>query len=127
MCYLSSFIAITQIFHEESGPYLVALTLGSSLGQFIVPAFYEIFIEQYSWSGAFILMAGIALQNVPFGVIVYYSKRYKRTVGNRKSNLSVICDCTVLKDWIIWIVYMNYLLLAQTGNVFVFVIKWFYK
>ena len=119
VCYLSAFIAISVLFHEDAGLYLVTMSLGSSIGQFIVPLFYEVFIEQYTWSGAFILMAGIALQNVPFGIIVHYSKRYFKTrkKGEETSRLSTICDFSVLKDWLIWLLYLNYHLLALTGRV----------
>ncbi|XP_060598081.1 monocarboxylate transporter 6-like isoform X2 [Ruditapes philippinarum] len=117
MCYLAAFIAVSRMFHENAGPYLVILSLGSSIGQFVVPMFYEMFIEQYTWSGAFILMSGIALQNVPFGVIVHYSKRfYKSNEETGKSTVATLCDFSVLKDWLMWVVYINFHLLALTGN-----------
>ncbi|XP_045182466.2 monocarboxylate transporter 6-like [Mercenaria mercenaria] len=114
LCYLASFISVTWMFHENAGIYLVILTLGSSLGQFIVPLLYEIFIEKYTWSGAFILMAGIALQTVPFGVIVHCSKQYFVTgVGDKTSTM---CDMSVLKDFVIWIILLNFHIAALTGN-----------
>ncbi|XP_060598076.1 monocarboxylate transporter 12-like isoform X2 [Ruditapes philippinarum] len=117
-CYLAAFIAVSRMFHDDAGLYLVSLSLGASIGQFVIPPFYELFIAQFAWSGAFILMAGIALQNVPFGVIVHYSRRYFKTnAGNKKtSKVSASCNFSVLKDWLIWVVYVNFHFFALTGN-----------
>ncbi|KAL4217852.1 hypothetical protein ACF0H5_022591 [Mactra antiquata] len=119
LCYLSAFLTVGWIFYSNPGVYLTSLTIGSSLGQFLVPVFYEIFIEKYTWAGAFILLSGISLQCLPIGLMIYYSRDFfyisdVREIENSKKSL---CDVSICKDGVIWILLLNIHLLALTGNV----------
>ncbi|KAL4218099.1 hypothetical protein ACF0H5_022835 [Mactra antiquata] len=123
-CYLSAFIAVSWIFHDDPGFPLVCVTVGSSIGQFIIPLLYELFISTYSWAGGFILVSGIALQCLPIGVIIYTSRYYyvtndvtkeQKVSPNALSTLKVYM--LLLKDPLVWILLLDFLLIAATGNV----------
>ncbi|XP_053400074.1 monocarboxylate transporter 6-like isoform X2 [Mercenaria mercenaria] len=119
VCYLSAFMTVSWVFHENASFYLVSLMVGSSIGQFVIPIFYELFITEYSWSGAFIVIAGFGLQCIPFGLVIHFCKDYfvTGTVQHVKSKKqSSFCDITLLKDFVIWILWINFHLLALTGN-----------
>ncbi|XP_045181316.2 monocarboxylate transporter 3-like [Mercenaria mercenaria] len=120
-CYLSAFISVSWMFHEDPGFPLVCLTIGSSLGQFAIPFLYEYFISEYTWSGAFMLVSGIALQCVPFGVIIYTSREYFVTSDHGSHERKEIPTCegymTLLKDFVLWILLFDFLLIALSGNV----------
>jgi hypothetical protein len=120
-CYLSAFISISWIFHEDPGFPLVCLTIGSSLGQFVIPFLYEYFISEYHWSGAFILVSGIALQCIPFGVIIYTSREYfvKSDLNNDDRKESSTCEgyTALLKDIVLWILLFDFLIIALSGNI----------
>ena len=116
ICYLTAFVTTGKMFQDNASFYLICLTLGNSLGQFIVPLLFETFIANYSWSGAFILIAGVSLQCVPCGVLIHYSKTYFTKLNTRSSAASsAICDKTLLTDGIIWIVLINFFLNSLTG------------
>jgi hypothetical protein len=89
---------------------------GISLGQFIYPLLFETFISQYTWSGAFVLVAGVSMQTIPCGLIVYFSGEYlskgaKQSQGKGHS----YCDVTMLKDLVMWIFWVNFILIAMAG------------
>ncbi|XP_045182497.2 monocarboxylate transporter 3-like isoform X2 [Mercenaria mercenaria] len=118
ICYLGAFIATGLMFPENASFYLISLTIGNSLGQFIVPLLFETFISQYSWAGAFILIAGVSLQCVPCGIIIHYSKRFFPKVNVSTSPTSnAFCDKSLLSDLVIWLVLLNFILNSTTGNV----------
>ncbi|KAH3781159.1 hypothetical protein DPMN_158984 [Dreissena polymorpha] len=85
-CYLAAFITVSWVFHKDPGVPLVCLTIGSSLGQFVVPYLYEVFIETFAMSGVFIMVAGISLECIPFGLIILCSKEYYVTAKEASSN-----------------------------------------
>lgn len=121
VCYLSGFIVVSWIFPKNPGLPLVCLTLGSSFGQFVVPALFELFIASYTWKGAFILISAIALQCFTFGLIIHDSNAYYVTENDNDKSytqhvkqrelLSSLCS-----DILIWILLINYLFLALTGK-----------
>ena len=115
MCYLAAYTVTGKMFQENASFYLISLTLGNSLGQFIVPLLFETFIANYSWSGAFTLIAGVSLQCVPCGVVIHYSKRYFSKVSSTSSS-NAFCDKTLLTDGLIWIVLLNFFLNSLTGR-----------
>ena len=51
--YIVAFIVTSWTFHEKAGVPLVIATVGSSIGQFIIPYLFEIFIAEYGWRGAY--------------------------------------------------------------------------
>ncbi|WAR17138.1 MOT6-like protein [Mya arenaria] len=114
-CYLSAFITVSWVFHKDPGVPLVCLTMGSSLGQFVIPYLYEICIEKYAWSGAFILVSGISLQCIPFGLIMYGAQEYFVT-GKKASKRKSVCETSLLTDVLVWILLVNCLLVALTGT-----------
>ncbi|XP_052227686.1 uncharacterized protein LOC127842295 [Dreissena polymorpha] len=56
-----SIIEYLNVDHDPGVP-MIFFTIGSSLGQIVVPNLYEVFIETFALSGAFIMVAGISLQ-----------------------------------------------------------------
>ncbi|KAH3780705.1 hypothetical protein DPMN_158525 [Dreissena polymorpha] len=89
-CYLAAFIMVSWVFHQDPGVSLVCLTIGSSLGQFIVPYLYEVFIETFALSDVFIMVAGISLQCIPFGVIILCANGYYVTAKEASANCSLL-------------------------------------
>lgn len=64
-------------------------------------------------------MSGIALQNIPCGVLVQYSKQYYvASEMDKKSEkqLRSYCDVTLVKDLVIWIILINFHLVSLTGT-----------
>lgn len=121
-CYLSAFIAVSWIFHDNPGFPLTCLTIGSSLGQFIIPLLFELFISNYAWAGAFILASGLALQCLPCGFILHTSRGYYATddvtTSVYKQEKQSTCEgyATLLKDPLLWIILLDFLLIASTGK-----------
>ena len=117
VCYLSAYVVTGKMFPDNSSFYLISLTLGNSLGQFIVPLLFEVFIARYTWSGTFILIAGVTLQCVPCGLVINYSKRYfpKRTSISSDVS-SIFCDKSLLTDVVIWMLILNIFLHTATGR-----------
>ena len=91
ICYLAPFIVANLTFKEGAGVALVFLTTGSSIGQFIFPYMYEILISQYGWSGAFILLGGLALHCAPAAVLIYGSRDLMRSYDDVKHNQCRMC------------------------------------
>ena len=119
ICYLAPFIVANLTFKEGAGVALVFLTTGSSIGQFIFPYTYEILISQYGWSGAFILLSGLALQCAPAAVLIYGSRDLMTSYDDVKHKQSgcVMCGC----DWQLFrqavgvLLVLNCFLLTGTG------------
>ncbi|XP_060598100.1 uncharacterized protein LOC132751904 [Ruditapes philippinarum] len=115
--FLSAFITTSAMFPDAS-LYLIILTSGHSIGQFVIPLLYERFISQYSWSGAFILVSGVSLYYVPFGLLIHCSRGFLDTAEEaNKTNSNKCCDTTLTKDIVIWILMMNSFVLFLTFNV----------
>lgn len=116
VCYLSAFITVSWMFYEDPGFPLVCLTIGSSMGQFTFPYLYELLISEYTWSGTFILVSGIALQCVPFGVLIYTSREFYVTNSDETKEAPTCAGYTaLLKDVVMWILLVDFLLIALTG------------
>jgi hypothetical protein len=112
--FLSAFITTSAMFPDAS-LYLIILTSGHSIGQFVIPLLYERFISQYSWSGAFILVSGVSLHYVPFGLLIHCSRGFLDTAEEaNKTNSNKCCDTTMTKDIVIWILMMNSFVLFLT-------------
>ena len=113
--YIVPFIVTSWTFHENPGVPLVIATIGSSIGQFIIPYLFEIFIAEYGWPGAFQLIGGITLNSLPFCVIVYTSRRFYVT-GNEETSILKLCDVTLLKDPMVLFILSCCLNIALTGK-----------
>ena len=122
--YLAPFITASLVFHENAGVPLVFLTTGSSIGQFIFPYAYEIFISEYGWSGAYILVAAIALHCVPAGLFVHVSSDYMKAIEEQpktqNDDTKNCCRClpglALLLDFKILLILTICFLLASTGR-----------
>jgi MFS family permease len=113
---LAAYIATGKMFPQNASFYLISLTLGNSLGQFIVPLLFETFIAKYSWKGAFILIAGVSLNCVPCGILIHYSKRFFANVDEeQRKRTNAFCDNTLLTDILIWMMLLNFFLNSVTG------------
>ncbi|XP_045182648.2 monocarboxylate transporter 13-like isoform X1 [Mercenaria mercenaria] len=116
--FLSAFMTTSFMFPNSASLFLIILTSGHSIGQFIVPLLYELFISQYSWSGAFILISGISLHYIPCGLVIHCSKDYFVTERKSHTNTSnTFCDKTLLRDVVVWILMMTCLVQYITFNV----------
>ena len=122
-CYLGGFIVVSWIFYKDPGFPLVCLTIGSSVGQFVLPALYELLIATYTWSGAFLVVSSIALQCLPFGLIIHSARDYYVT-GNEDDETVTISKgdtySSLMSDVLIWIILGNCLLVALTGDTFMY-------
>lgn len=122
MCvnYLASFVTITLIFYEDPGFFLISMTCGTSLGQIVIPLLFELFISQYSWSGAFILLSGVSLNCLQFAMVIHYSKDFfynGDSMTQKTTKASDFCDVSLLTDYVIWILWVNCLLLSLSGTI----------
>ena len=121
--YFAPFVTISLLFQEKAGVPLVFLTTGASIGQFIYPYMYEIFISEYGWGGAFLLVAAISLHCVPAGLIVYTSRDYMastedergKTIESGDQRCCQSCDTSLLSDIMILLILSTCFLLASTG------------
>ena len=113
--YLGSFITISWIFHKDAGIPLVFLTVGSSIGQFVIPYWFEILIAEYTWSGAFLIHAGILLNGSVCGAVIYTSREYFVT-GNDDEEKKKTCDPVLFRDAVLMPVLLFSFLLALTGK-----------
>ena len=120
VCYLVPFITVSAVFREDAGVVLIFLTTGASIGQFIFPYIYELFISNYEWNGAFVLVGGLALQCAPASCIIYGSRDYQAEPGvlkNRRTGCAAMCSCDwkLLKTAIFLLLLSNCFLLISTG------------
>ena len=114
--YLGSFIVVSWTFHDNPGVPLVIVTVGSSIGQFVIPFLMEILIAEYSWFGAFQIISGLTFNAIPFGLIIYTSRRFYNTGSDDKViRLTGLCDTTLLKDAMILFILSCCFNLALTG------------
>ncbi|XP_053381923.1 monocarboxylate transporter 4-like [Mercenaria mercenaria] len=120
LCYLGSFITVSWVFHENPGVSLVFLTTGSSLGQVVMPYVTDIFISVFGWSGAYMLLAGIALNCAACGVLIHSSRDFFHKGDNKDMESTFcdrVCDRALLTDPILLMTLLNVLLLATTGPI----------
>ena len=119
ICYLTPFIVANLTFKEGAGVALVFLTTGSSIGQFIFPYMYEILISEYGWSGAFVLLSGLALQCAPPAVLIYVSRALMTSYDDVKQKRPgcTMCDCDwkLFRQVVVLLLVFNCFLLAGTG------------
>ncbi|KAH3809435.1 hypothetical protein DPMN_137804 [Dreissena polymorpha] len=85
-CYLAAFITVSWVFHMDHGVPLVCLTICTNLGQFVVPYLYEMFIEAFALSGAFIMVVRISIKCIPFSVNMLCFKEYYLTAKEASAN-----------------------------------------
>ena len=76
MSFLANFASIHLAFQTKKRTALALLTLSSTLGQFCFPYIAEALLEYYYWNGSFLVLSGIMLQIMPFGLLVHCSESY---------------------------------------------------
>ena len=81
MTFLSDFASIHLAFKTKKRTALAVLTLSTTLGQFSFPYIAEILLEKYYWNGTFLVISGLFLQIIPFGLLIHCSEP---TFRNRK-------------------------------------------
>ncbi|XP_045181810.2 monocarboxylate transporter 9-like [Mercenaria mercenaria] len=113
--FLAAYVTIGWMFPDSASFYLICLTGGISIGQFIFPLLFELFISQYSWSGAFLCLSAVSLNCIPCGITIHYSSEHFVT-GRDSPKTNAFCDRTLLQDFVIWLLLINFLLYAMTGN-----------
>ncbi|XP_045215594.2 monocarboxylate transporter 6-like [Mercenaria mercenaria] len=117
VCYLSTFISVSEAFKDDPRFFLTSLTIGASCGHIAIPMLFEILIAKYFLSGAFILLAGVVMQCLPFGLVMYLLSGKDHDPKQEKVSRPVVCDVLVLKDMVLCTVLINTLLMFMTGNI----------
>ena len=120
VCWLGSFVTIGWIFHTNPGVPLVFLTVGSSAGQLLLPYLYELFISQFGWRGAFLIMGALALNCLPVGVLIHTSRKFYPTgTGSEgdKQKITGIFDVSLFKDPVIMLFVFNCLVIILTCKI----------
>ena len=72
--FLANFASIHMAFQTKKRTAMAILTLSSTLGQFCFPYIAEALLEYYYWKGSFLVLSGIMLQILPFGLLVHCSE-----------------------------------------------------
>ena len=120
VCWLGSFVTIGWIFHTNPGVPLVFLTVGSSAGQLLLPYLYEMFISQFGWRGAFLIMGALALNCLPVGVLIHTSRKFYPTGSGSegdKQKITGIFDVSLFKDPVIMLYVFNCLVIILTCKI----------
>ncbi|KAL4237504.1 hypothetical protein ACF0H5_002219 [Mactra antiquata] len=74
--YLSGFVAVGWTFFSSRRAALSFLTMATAVGQAFLPNVADALISEYSWTGLFIISAGIMLNGIPCGLVLHLSKTY---------------------------------------------------
>ena len=86
--FMSDFIAINRAFKTKKRTAMAIVTLGSTVAQFSFPYITEYLLENYYWNGTFLILSGIVLNSVPFGLLIHCSEFVlhieEKTISNRK-------------------------------------------
>ena len=118
VCYLCSYVTVSWIFHTNPGVPLVFLTVGSSVGQLLLPYLYEIFISEFGWKGAFSLMGAITLNCLPIGILIHMSRKFCLTGSDTQSGKTTgLIDITLYKDPVIMLFVFNCLVFILTSKI----------
>jgi hypothetical protein len=72
ICYLVPFAVVGSLYKIDAGLQITLLTAAGSLGHMVLSQIYGGLLNYYHWSGAFIILAGIALQRLPCGLTFHY-------------------------------------------------------
>lgn len=76
---LSSYSLVSWFFVNNRKSALSAMTVGSSVGQAIIPYIASAFIKEYYWNGCVVLLSAMCVFNcLPCGLLLYMSRDYYR-------------------------------------------------
>ncbi|XP_053383059.1 monocarboxylate transporter 13-like [Mercenaria mercenaria] len=115
--FLAPCVVVGMIYNEDPGFQMALLTVSGSLGQMTIPLVYEAFLTYYHWSGAFVLLASIALHGVPCGLLIYYSSNLLVSKDDKDvSYSSDACAKEQLTDPVIWLFIVILLIIFGTGK-----------
>lgn len=104
---ISSSIVINWTFADNRKFALSILTFGASIGQTVLPYIADAVIEEYSWSGAFLILSAVAYLNcIPCGLIIYYSKQYFKKGDDNKTSDNTASIASYFVDGV-FIVYVT--------------------
>lgn len=109
--FLSGFVVINWTFVKHRKVALSVLTLGSALGQTILPYITVALVSEYYWNGCLLILSAItALNCIPCGLIIYYSKPYFHKGDTAKatdsvSNSSFYTDIAFLVYMVTMVIY----------------------
>ncbi|XP_053381918.1 monocarboxylate transporter 2-like [Mercenaria mercenaria] len=113
---LAPFVVVGMIYNEDPGFQLALLAVSGSLGQMTVPMVYEAFLTYYHWSGAFVLLASIALHGVPCGLLIYYSRNLPVSKDDKDASYSGEVSGKELLSPVMWLYIVIIVILFGTGK-----------
>lgn len=120
VCFLSVFIVVSWLFHEDPGLALVSVTIGGSVGQCIMPLIFDVIVSTYALPNAFILVSAIALQCIPCGLLLRGIERPRvRTNDVSVKNVTSSTISTLyrlLSDVLVMLVLTNSFFVSLTGK-----------
>ncbi|XP_060598099.1 monocarboxylate transporter 3-like [Ruditapes philippinarum] len=89
--FMAPFAVVGLLYKTDASFPIALLTVAGSVGQMAMPQIYRVLLDLYHWSGAFILLAGIALHGLPCGVIIQYSNDIFIKENNSNTNSGTCC------------------------------------
>ena len=85
MMALSSLIAVNEIFDKRQSLAIGVYQAGGSVGGFVFNPVIQNLIETYGWRGALLIMAGVVLHGMFFGLVIFSIRRSdQKASGDRK-------------------------------------------
>ena len=112
---MGPFAVVGLLYKSDASFPLTLLTIAASAGQMSIPHIYRVLLEYYHWSGAFILLAGIALQWFPCGLFIHYSNSLLVNKDENKVK-STICDKGLCLDPVVLLFLALIIVLYGTGK-----------
>jgi len=129
ICYNTGMIVLAFNFEKKRNIACGIAISGAGIGTFILTPIYQMIYETYSYTGYFLLLGGLALQNCVFGATfkdseTEYAMRkvnknrnqklgFKESISSymeivRSPPMMCICICFLLADISIFLVYIHF-------------------
>ena len=87
MMALSSLIAVNEIFDKRQSLAIGVYQAGGSVGGFVFNPVIQNLIETYGWRGALLIMTGVVLHGMFFGLVIFTIRRSgQKATDDRKFN-----------------------------------------
>jgi hypothetical protein len=113
---MAPFAVVVLMYKVDASFPIALLTVAGSVGQIIMPHIFRILLDDFHWSGAFIILAGIALQGFPCGILIHYSKDIVDRSGENNVT-SAIFDKKLCMDRVVWLYLLDIILIVSTGKI----------
>ncbi len=84
LMYLCALVAVAEYFDKRRGLAVGIVSCGSGLGGFIFAPLSHFLISQFGWKGGVLIISGLILNGVPFGLI--YRPVHKCTGSEEESH-----------------------------------------